>query len=371
MTPARTPPSGPTVSVVVPCFDVEPYVDECIASALRQTCTSIQVVAIDDGSTDGTGDRLRRWASTDERVEVVEQPNRGLGAARNAGLHAVRGRYITFLDGDDLLTPDALTTMVAAAESSGADIVSAVADQFDVDDRWRAAPYGALFERSRSGVHIARDTSLVYDQMACSKLFRRSFWEANELRFREGVLYEDVEVVMLAHSRASSAAVVSDVAYLWRRRGGHDPSITQDRYRPGSVEARFAALERADAILRDEAGDAAWNAHAGKILLVDVRMYAQLMNAAPPGWSAAFVNAAADLLDEAAAPPEGLTWPMRRLHRAVAERDVEAAERVAGMLSGSDGRVWSRAAASFARLGALRVRRLVPWPRTSPSAGAE
>ncbi|MEM1332407.1 MAG: glycosyltransferase family 2 protein, partial [Actinomycetota bacterium] len=216
---------SPDVSIVIPCHDVDDYVDECVASALRQTHSNIEVIAVDDGSSDTTGARLDAWARSDERVTVIHQPNAGLGAARNVGVAASRGAFVTLLDGDDLLTASAVELMLAAARVGRADIVSGVADRFDSGGRWRAAPYGRLFAETRHGLHVSSDIDLVWDQMACSKLFSRDVVES-VLSFPEGVLYEDVEVVMRAHCSASSVSVVATPCYLWRRREGSTMSIT-------------------------------------------------------------------------------------------------------------------------------------------------
>ena len=114
----------PLVSIVVSCFNVEPYVGECLDSALYQSYLNLEIVVVDDGSSDGTGDIIDRYSSADERVLTVTQPNRGLGAARNSGLDRATGEFIFFLDSDDLLPVDAIDRMVARARASGADLVS-------------------------------------------------------------------------------------------------------------------------------------------------------------------------------------------------------------------------------------------------------
>ncbi len=96
------------ISVLILCYNAELYVEQCLNSILCQTCTNIQVVCIDDGSTDKTPEILADFASKDHRIQIITQPNKGIAAARNAGLAVAYGEYITFVDADDWLEPDAL-----------------------------------------------------------------------------------------------------------------------------------------------------------------------------------------------------------------------------------------------------------------------
>lgn len=350
----------PVVSLIVPCHNVEGYVDDCISSALNQSISSLEVVAIDDGSTDGTGERLARLAKTDERLTVITQSNEGLGAARNAGVARARGRYLTFLDSDDVLPVTSLETMVAAGDASEADLVTGVAERFDSTGRWRVQPYGPLFDRDRSDCHISRDTELVYDQMACSKLFSSEFWNRIGLRFPEGVLYEDVSVVMQAQCEATRVAVVADTVYLWRRREHGELSITQDRFRSGSAAARFAALGRADNYLRDNANSDVWAEHGIKVCNVDLRMYVRLLDGADDAWSAELLDAAGAVLDDMS--PDAwarLTWPMRVICAAVRRQDVWATRWAVRLLSTAEGRSFARSSTAALLLGLRRPRSLV------------
>ena len=111
------------ISVIVPIYGVEKYLPECIESVTRQTYDNLQIILVDDGSRDGCGAICDRYARTDNRIVVVHQENGGAAAARNAGLRLAQGDYISFLDGDDYLEPDAYENMLAAMEEHGADIV--------------------------------------------------------------------------------------------------------------------------------------------------------------------------------------------------------------------------------------------------------
>jgi glycosyltransferase involved in cell wall biosynthesis len=110
------------VSIVVPCYNAEPWVAAAIESALAQTWPTIEVIAVNDGSKDGSLGVLRRLAGP--KVQVLDQPNRGASAARNAGLRAAQGEFIQFLDADDLLTPGKLAAQVALLDERGPGVVA-------------------------------------------------------------------------------------------------------------------------------------------------------------------------------------------------------------------------------------------------------
>ena len=118
------------VSVIVPCYNAGAYLEPCLRSVLAQTMGDLELLVIDDGSADGSLSVAQEIARGDARVRVFHQENRGVCAARNRGLDAARGEYVTFVDGDDLLPPDALERMLALAP--GADMVVCAHETFDV-----------------------------------------------------------------------------------------------------------------------------------------------------------------------------------------------------------------------------------------------
>ena len=107
----------PSVSVIMPAYNVEPYVRGAIRSALAQTYTNFEVIVVDDGSRDGTADAVREASKEDSRVRLVQQPNRGLAGARNTALRAARGEYFALLDSDDLWEPQFLAEQMAVLEA--------------------------------------------------------------------------------------------------------------------------------------------------------------------------------------------------------------------------------------------------------------
>jgi glycosyltransferase involved in cell wall biosynthesis len=112
---------NPLVSIIIPCFNAEPWVAAAVESALAQTWKEIEIIAINDGSSDGSKAVLQGYAGP--RVQVIDQPNQGAAAARNAGLRAARGEFIQFLDADDLLTPTKIANQLSLLETRGTGFV--------------------------------------------------------------------------------------------------------------------------------------------------------------------------------------------------------------------------------------------------------
>ena len=107
----------PRLTVIVPAYNVAPWLEQCIQSIRQQSLTDLEIIVVDDGSTDATGELLEAWVAEESRLKVLHQPNAGQSAARNRALELVRSPYFTFVDGDDYLSPDVLEEAVALLES--------------------------------------------------------------------------------------------------------------------------------------------------------------------------------------------------------------------------------------------------------------
>ena len=169
--------STPLVTVVMPVYDSMPYLTETLESVLAQDVAGLEVIAVDDGSTDGSGEELDRFAALDDRVAVIHQPNSGWpGAPRNRGLERARGEFVFFMDSDDTLAPHALSAMVELAEAREADVV--------IPRMRGVAGRGVqqLFRQHSQGViGLAR----AMETLSPQKLFRRELIERDGLRFPE------------------------------------------------------------------------------------------------------------------------------------------------------------------------------------------
>ncbi|MBD0747680.1 glycosyltransferase [Streptomyces sp. CBMA152] len=233
--------AAPRLSVVVPVHNVAAYLEECLASLAAQTMGALDVVVVDDGSSDDSPRIAQEFTRRDARFRWLRQPHAGLSAARNTGVaHTAPGtEYLAFADSDDVLAPDAYARLTSSLDASGSDFASGNVWRLDAWGRRQAWQYRWL-TADRPRTHITRDPRLLTDRVAWNKVFRRSFWDRHAFSFPVGRLYEDTPVVIPAHFLADAVDVVSEHVYYWRVREG---SITQRRTDPQGVRDRIAGCE--------------------------------------------------------------------------------------------------------------------------------
>jgi glycosyltransferase involved in cell wall biosynthesis len=236
--PRRRPPAR--LSVVLPVYNVEDYLAEALDSILAQTFSDLEVVIVDDGSTDGSRRIADRYVERFANVRLVATDNRGLGAARNLGVRHCTGELLAFVDSDDTLPERAYTALVSALDETGSDFaVGAI-------QRLRGGTHLPLTPRQRE-VHRERRLrttaeefpEVLADVFAPNKVFRRSFWDRAGLSFPEGVRYEDQPTLTKAFLSAKSFDVLRAPVYFWRLRDERD-SITQRRHELADLQDRLS-----------------------------------------------------------------------------------------------------------------------------------
>ncbi len=232
------------ISVVVPAFDVEDYLPACLDSVLAQTHTALEVVVVDDGSTDSSGAIADAYAARDARVRVVHTDNHGLGAARNEGLRHATGELLAFVDSDDVVPPDAYATLLRPVQRVGADlstgsIVRWHPDAPDEAGRFVQPPWMKRLHATRRSAVIDEMPELLGDVFAWNKLYRREFWDRVGLSWPEGTRYEDQPTLTDAYLQARLVAVVPEIVYHWRIRTDGS-SITQQRASLTDLRDRWA-----------------------------------------------------------------------------------------------------------------------------------
>lgn len=238
----------PRLSVVVPIYNVELYLEDCLSSLAVQTMADLEVVMVDDGSADGSTAIAERYAAVDERFTLVRQANGGLGHARNTGVRHIDpgAGYLTFVDSDDVIPPDAYAKMLDSLEASGSDFATGNVMRLRARGLGQSGTFKKPMAQTRVATHITRHHDLVYDRIVCNKVYRRAFWDKHSFTFPEGRLYEDIPVSIPAHYHARSVDVLSDHVYYWREREG---SITQARTRPSGLRDRFTSVDGASRFL--------------------------------------------------------------------------------------------------------------------------
>ena len=212
------------ISVIVPIYNVEPYLEEAVESLIHQTYTDLEIILVDDGSTDGSGEICDRYQKKDRRIKVIHQENKGLSAARNAGIDNCKGEMIAFLDSDDAFCKDMLQRMSDAMLKSGADIAECNyalyrgAQHMDPQKIWKKEKFISP-KVKRTGLYQKRDALLMkldgkIAPNAWNKLYNRKVW--NSLRFREGQNYEDLDIILPLLGEAESVYILDELLVMHR-----------------------------------------------------------------------------------------------------------------------------------------------------------
>lgn len=231
----------PLLSVVVPAYGVADYLPDCLDSILASTLKEIEVIVVDDESPDEVGEIADDYARRDPRVRVLHIANSGVGPARNEGVKMARGRYLVFVDSDDLVPPRAFELMVTTLEQTGSDFVAGNAWRYFPGRLVPSWTHRQAFAEDILRTNIREFPLLVRDRMPWNKVWRKSFWDEHRFEF-PAMRYEDYPVVMRAHVLAKSVDVLSARIYLWRQRG-LQTSITQRSADPDNVRDRVVSAE--------------------------------------------------------------------------------------------------------------------------------
>ncbi len=179
------------LSVIIPVYNTEKYLKQCIDSLLQQTLDQIEIILIDDGSIDKSGEICDEYASIYSSIKVIHQKNAGQSAARNIGIQKALGKYLMFVDSDDYIIKDACSTLYNKAEKNDVDIVWA--DMLnDVNFKKRLAVCQEKIFTCQEYLKICILEG-IYDIVPWLKIIRREFFIANNLFFYEGCFYEDQE----------------------------------------------------------------------------------------------------------------------------------------------------------------------------------
>lgn len=240
--------SVPSVTLIIPAYNAARELDRCLESVLREYPADLEVLVIDDGSSDATFEIAHRRSRQDRRVRVLSGHNAGPSAARNRGLDEARGHYITFLDADDWLEPGSLAAMTNAALTSDADIVmaGAIVDFVDQEDhvRNRRLQVPIPYEGPRDELFLQQpldSTTVNLLGYVWNKVYRRTLLVGTDARFPEDIgLYEDIEFNENAFAAATRIRLLPDVFVHYVQR---DRASAGNTYRSNPLPLRLRALD--------------------------------------------------------------------------------------------------------------------------------
>lgn len=228
--------ANPLVSVIIPVYNVEKFLRPCLDSIVNQDLTDIELVCVNDGSPDKSMDILMEYANKDERIKVVSQENAGLSEARNAGMRYASGKYIYFMDSDDILEKETLKELSDYAEKMDLDIVYFDAKCFSDDEECeeyldRISDYYIRknqYEGARSGPEMMADmlTNEEYRPSVCIQMLKRAFVQERGFTFIKGILHEDNEFTFKTILNAKKTGHINKPYFNRRVRAA---SITSER----------------------------------------------------------------------------------------------------------------------------------------------
>lgn len=214
--------SLPLISVIIPVYNIREYVDKCVRSVCAQSYGNLEIILVDDGSTDGSGEICDALASEDGRIRVLHVENSGQGAARNRGLDLARGEYIGFVDGDDYIDRDMYAFLYDLMRSEDGAQISVCGHYFEKDGRdvrSHCRHSKIVCDRDKSIKLLVRDRLLM--NYTWDKLFQRDLLEG--VRFCEGVLFEDISFVYRPVYKAERIVICDSPKYHYVQRS--DSSI--------------------------------------------------------------------------------------------------------------------------------------------------
>lgn len=223
------------VSVIIPVYNAEKHLEECIRSVCAQTLKSIEIICVDDSSTDDSLNILNQLAQDDPRIVVLTQENAGAGAARNHGLREAKGKYLSFLDADDFFDPQMLEKAFHKAEAEQAELVVFKADFYNEKLHTFAPCIYGLREsmlpahRPFAGVEIEKDIFKTVVGWAWDKLFLATFVRENNLKFQEQRTSNDLLFVFSALAKAQRITTLPDTLAHQRRHAGATLSVTREK----------------------------------------------------------------------------------------------------------------------------------------------
>lgn len=208
----------PKISVIVPVYNTAPWLKRCLDSICSQSYRDLEILCVNDGSTDNSAEILAEYAAKDTRIKVFTQPNAGLSAARNTGLAHASGEWVTGVDSDDYLYPGVYEETVSC--------ISAKVDMVffgiqDVAEDGSVLPHNAYFDLPKAGEYpMTPELAAQFNVCFVSKLWRRSVLEKNELRFPVGFVHEDEAMYYLAVPHMRGVAVCPKMGYAYMQREG-------------------------------------------------------------------------------------------------------------------------------------------------------
>ena len=272
------------ISIIVPVYNTEKYLDRCIQSILAQTYTDFELLLINDGSTDSSGAICDKYAAQDHRVRVFHKENGGASSARNMGLDNVQGEWIAFVDSDDWIDPEMYAEMYALAERESVDAV--YCDMLmEYAHSKSVHSYEGNVEDHRLMYECLAPIDVVYFSM-CNKLIARRVFEENNIRAIEGAnMWEDVELAVRVRYFVTSSSVINKSFYHYNSM--NSTSTTHDKQQV-LMEGQIERVKQIESFFKSR-GEGARYKHFVSLLKLHVKY--DLFGADVKKWAETFKEA--------------------------------------------------------------------------------
>lgn len=209
----------PLISILVPCYNVEAYLRQCMDSIIRQTYTNLEIICLDDGSTDRTPEILKEYEKKDSRTRVISKPNSGYGATMNIGLKAASGKYIGIVESDDYIEPKMYEILCDAAEKDNLDIVRCrFIERNVIKSKDKVNTFSYVKDNGRVFRPTDVPSSFTMKPSIWAGMYNREFLERNGIRFLEtpGASYQDTAFAFKALATAQRIRMLPDVLHNYR-----------------------------------------------------------------------------------------------------------------------------------------------------------
>lgn len=227
------------VSVIIPIYNSQNYLEECLNSVIQQSLQDLEIICINDGSTDNSAKILEKFAQKDSRIKVINQTNRGVSVARNYGIQIATGEYISFVDSDDYLDLDYFEKLYCSAKEHDADLSAGSILRF----KGKKKKYLVKQTKEIITSNIQRKYKLLklpHWSFSCGKIYRAKALKESGILFKEGVFYEDIVFINMLVHKLSKLVVVPNATYYYRI---HSSSITNSTTPKHLYDAKYAAIE--------------------------------------------------------------------------------------------------------------------------------
>ncbi len=228
------------VTVVIPIYNVERFLKEAIDSAINQTYKNIEIILVDDGSTDNSGNICDEYVKLDNRIKVIHKENGGLSTARNAALEVYTGKYIMFLDSDDFLELDAVEKMYNKIEEKNADyVIGNYINATEEGEKWEKPVFDLeKYKEFKLSITDYKNSFYIMNSSVCNKIFRKEFLDKLNIRFIEGLPAEDAIFTTYCFMHSDNVYYTQAIVFNYRqRKGGSISSHCSIKYFEGINKA--------------------------------------------------------------------------------------------------------------------------------------